>query len=231
MMAFDNVTNVRCSDRIISQPYPVDPPPETGFGPGSTQDEGVNELIATAQSARVGLAAFRAEMEAFVVLVAGLSPEALAGQEGKSKMAQVRQHIQQLHSLAKQIGPGDAGEEIATSINDAASMVGLPIEFTCGDLRTVEARDAFMKNVQYRFKCIQKYNEYIDAKTHGIKETSQMMKFTPESVSSVTTEDIDSSKALSLARLVASQVMNEPAILHGMADKLNKKTVTALLED
>jgi hypothetical protein len=95
MTAYGPVTDAPYSDRIIPRPYRVGPPGTEGDG---TQGQGAADCIpdpasssqaspgpdtlASVRSAHWGLEAFRQEMESFVVTVAGLSPDALARQDG-----------------------------------------------------------------------------------------------------------------------------------------------------
>jgi hypothetical protein len=104
------------------------------------------------------------------------------------------------------------------------------LNFAYGDLRTDEARVAFWKSVQDRFKIIQFYNDRIDARVRRTQDAAPSMESATAGESDTGTESIDVAAAAAMAGLAASQVTSEPALLRGLVDNLSNSAAAALLE-
>jgi hypothetical protein len=99
------------------------------------------------------------------------------------------------------------------------------------NLETDDGRDAFWEHLSDRFEITQWYEDHVTARLQGTEQSSLRIERPADSEVGIDTKALNSDKAASMARLVASQIADGSAVPSAMVNNLDNRVAAALLND
>jgi hypothetical protein len=165
-----------------------------------------------------------------------------AGQasEGGSKGAIGQSHsllerfTQSIDEVASRSGEpsGLGNSDPSNTIGNGSPLTTTPSCVSAGcNLETVDGRDAFWEHLSDRFEILKWYKDHVTARLQCTEQSSLRIERSADSEIGIDTKELDSDKAASVARLVASQIADGSAVPSAMVNNLDSRVAAALLNE
>jgi hypothetical protein len=199
---------------------------------------GAPPAIGASQSAGAGLESFRTAMLFFADTAKGISAGQASEGGSEGAIGQSQGLLERFKQSIDEVASGSGSLSILGH-NDPSNTIGSgsPVTITppflsAGyNLETDDGRDAFWQHLSDRFEITQWYEDHVTARLQGTEQSSLRIERPADSEVGIDTEDLDSDKAASMARLVASQVADGSAAPSAMVNNLDNRVAAALLND
>jgi hypothetical protein len=199
---------------------------------------GVPPVIGPGESASAGLESFRTAMLFFANIAKGISAGRASERRSAGGIGQSQSLLERFNEWIDKVA-SSSGEPSGLGNKDLSYAIGCdslltitPPFLSAGcNLQTDDGRDEFWKHLSDRFEIIQWYQDHVTARLQCTEQSSLRIECTADSESGLDTEGLDSDKAASMARLVASQIADGSSVLSAMVNNLDNRVAAALLND
>jgi hypothetical protein len=165
------------------------------------------------------------------LLASGVPPVIEAGESASAGLESFRTAMLFFVGIATGISAGQTSEGGSEGGSGLAVAITPPFLSAGCNLEKDDGRDAFWQRLSDRFVITQWYKDHVAARLQGTEQSSLRIEPTADNGVGIDTKELDSDKAASTAKLVASQVADGSAIPSAMVNNLDNRVAAALLSD